>query len=475
MEASYKRFAPAALFVGLLGFLAAAGIWLVQRQFDTAVQAALAVGLLGLAVAILLNPNAVQVWLRGRQARYGGNVAIMLVALVGILVLVNYLVVKNPQRWDMTENKINTLAPETEETLKQLAQPVTAIGFYTARFASAQDSAKNLLEQYRIASDGKFTYEFHDPEGDPTLARKYEITRDGTIVLLLGENKEEINSASEDLITGALVRLAHPGTRTVYFITGHGEHAIDGTDEAGLSTVADLLTKQNYDLKPLDLNITTTVPSDARAVVLAGPLVPMTQAEVDKLKAYLDQGGAMVVMLDPLIQTQTPVTATEPLVDYLAQGWGLRVDNDVIVDLYNSFSGQPYFPTDSDYGTSPITARLQNIKTVFPVARSVGAIEGTGLPGNNYVSLITVDARAWGETDFNTLSGTAAPTQDATDLAPPLNVAETAENTTTKSRVVFFGDEDFASNTFANQGANGNLFVSAVNWATVEESLINLT
>ncbi|MEP7356291.1 MAG: hypothetical protein ABI847_03565, partial [Anaerolineales bacterium] len=131
MESSYKRFAPAAVVVGLLGLLVAAGIWLVQRQLNTYVQASLAVGLLGLAVAMLLNPSALQLWLRGRQARYGGNVAIMVLALLGILVLVNYLVVKNPKRWDMTENKINTLAPETIEALKQMQQPVKAIGFYT--------------------------------------------------------------------------------------------------------------------------------------------------------------------------------------------------------------------------------------------------------------------------------------------------------------------------------------------------------
>jgi ABC-type uncharacterized transport system involved in gliding motility auxiliary subunit len=462
--------------VGLLGLVAAAGIWLVQKQLTTYVQASLAVGLLGLAVAMLLNPGAVQVWLRGRQARYGSNVAVMVAALVGILVMVNYLVVKNPKRWDLTENQINTLAPESIEALKQLPAPVKAIGFYTTRFASAQETAQGLLEEYRIASDGKFTFEFHDPVGDPTLANQYEITRDGTIVLVQGENKEEINSASEDLITGALVRLSNPGTRTIYFVTGHGEHELDGTDEAGLSTVADLLKKQNYDLKPLDLNITTTVPSDARAVVVAGPLVPLTQGEVDLLKAYVDRGGSMVVMLDPLIQTQTPVTVTEPLVTYLAADWGVRVDNDVIVDLYNSFSGQPYFPTNAGYGTSPITSRLQNIKTVFPVARSVAALEGTtGRPGFTYVSLITLDPGVWGETNFESLSGTQAPVQDPTDIAPPLNAAETAENSATQSRVVVFGDSDFASNSFANQGANANLFVSAVNWATVEESLINLT
>src|SRR5258706_564194 len=305
MEATYKRFAPAAVAVGVLGLVAAAAVWLVGRQFNTYFQASLAVGLLGLAVAMLLNPGAVQVWLRGRQARYGGNVVIMTLALLGILILVNYLVVHNVKQWDLTENKINTLAPESIEAIKQLPAPVKAIGFYTPRASAAQGTAKNLFEQYRVESGGKFTYEFHDPLSEPALSRQYDITQDATTVVVMGDEKEDLTSASEDQLTGALVRLAHPGKRSVYFVTGHGEHAFDGTDQGGLSTVGDLLKKQNYDLKPLDLTVTTTVPSDARVVVVAGPLTPLSQVEVDLLKAYLEKGGAMVVMLDPLVQNQT--------------------------------------------------------------------------------------------------------------------------------------------------------------------------
>ena len=42
-------------------------------------------------------------------------------------------------------------------------------------------------------------------------------------------------------------------------------------------------------------------------------------------------------------------------------------------------------------------------------------------------------------------------------------------------RVVVFGDSDFASNQFFNAGANSLLFLNSLNWASQEESLINLT
>src|SRR5712692_8205331 len=111
MDSSLRRYAPIAAGVGLLGLLLAAAIWLLQRQFNAYVQASLAVGLLGLAVAILLDPGTVQAWAGRRQARYGSNVMVMVLALLGILVVGNYLVSKNAKQWDLTANKVNTLAP----------------------------------------------------------------------------------------------------------------------------------------------------------------------------------------------------------------------------------------------------------------------------------------------------------------------------------------------------------------------------
>jgi ABC-type uncharacterized transport system involved in gliding motility auxiliary subunit len=64
-----------------------------------------------------------------------------------------------------------------------------------------------------------------------------------------------------------------------------------------------------------------------------------------------------------------------------------------------------------------------------------------------------------------------------TDIASPLAVGVSAEDATSSSRVVVFGDEDFAENQIINQGAgaNSDLIVNAVDWASQQESLISLT
>jgi ABC-type uncharacterized transport system involved in gliding motility auxiliary subunit len=487
-----KRLTPLWLALGFGGLIVAGVVALIRGNFDTYAQACLAGGVLAFFLALIVNRDSVEVWLGGRQARYGGNTALMTVAFVAIVVMINYLVYQNPMgwntRWDLTEDKVNTLAPETLEALKQLSQPVKALGFYSTNFSGAQRNAQDLFENYRAASGGKFDYEFHDPIGDPLTAKQYDITRDGTVVLLMGDQREDLNSANEQDVTGALVRFAHPQKRVIYFLEGHGEKTIEAGGDASMSGVVDLLKKQNYEIMPLNLQVTATVPSDARAVVIAGPLVPVSKEETVVLGNYLryNPNSALILLLEPPAQTQAEMGEAEPLMDYLSSDWGIHLPQDLIVDPFNSFvyrnAPQPLFPLNKGYESSPITSKLQGISTVFPIARSI-AVTGTAdtFPDVTYTPLVKSDERAWGETDLESLNSQAGPSLGEGDSAGPLTLALAAENRAFQARLVVFGDADFASdadfagNRLFTLGANANLFVNAVNWATTEESLLNLT
>ena len=149
-----KRLALFVLVLGCLGFAVAAVVWLLQRQFDMTVQIALAFGVLGLAVAALLDPATPLTWLQGRQARYGSNVVLMSLAFAGILGILNYLVINGPvpadwKRKDLTQDQSNTLSAETLAAIKALPGPVKAVGFYTPSAVSQQDSAKRLTWSFR--------------------------------------------------------------------------------------------------------------------------------------------------------------------------------------------------------------------------------------------------------------------------------------------------------------------------------------
>ncbi len=233
MKPEWRRFAPLGLYLSLAATLVSMGLYVVYRQFDLYLQISVGLIVVGLALFALLDPDRARQIITGRQARYGSNAFVLSLAVVGIVVVINYLVFTNTKRWDLTEGKQFTLAPETIDTLAKLEQPVKAIGFFTKRTNS--DQARSLLEQYQYNSAGKFEFEFVDPDANPALAESAKITRDGTIVLYMNELQEPVTLVSEEQITGALVRLMNPVKRAVYFLSGHGERS---PDESGDQTFA---------------------------------------------------------------------------------------------------------------------------------------------------------------------------------------------------------------------------------------------
>ena len=432
-----------------------------------------AVLILGLAVYAILNPDGVRRFFSGRQARYGSNAIIMSVAFVGILFVVNLLAYQNPKSWDFTEDKQHTLAPETIRTLAALPNKVEAIAFYSTQTDST--TAKTLLSDFKSNSNGKFDFRFVDPNSNPVLAKQYGVTSDGKIVLTMGKLNETAAFADEQNITQAMIRLINPQAKTVYFLTGHGEPDINGTETTAVSRARTTLTGKNYTVKSLNLAATHSIPSDAKALVEAGPTNPMLPDEVALIKAYLAKGGSLIVLEDSPIINKLG-TSDDPLADYLKTDWGITLDNDVIVDPNpNNPTGNGLNAIADSYSQdSPITQHTTLI-TIMPEARSL-TVSKTLPQGVTATALITSSSVTWGETDFAGLQNQQQPTFDAkADFAGPLTLAASAQNSTTNSRVVVFGDSVFMTDKAFDVAGNGDIFTNSVDWAAQQSNLINLT
>lgn len=243
------------------------------------------------------------------------------------------------------------------------------IGFYSGDQISSQDNAKRLLDRYREVDPNKLTYEFVDPYADPVRANQFGVTRDGNMVPTVGTDKNLLEGfVTESQLTGALVRLASPVARTVYFLTGQGEASLEAGDTSAVSSTLDLLRKQNYTVLSLDLATTATVPSDAPApIVIAGPQLPMAVEDVAKLKAFYDTASnvALVVLLNPSVQYSAEVTGTvrpaNPLNDYLRDSWGVQMRDDVVIDIANRLRSQTGQDNPTQFGSEQtLTAPVSN-------------------------------------------------------------------------------------------------------------------
>ncbi len=464
-----------AAVVGVVAIVFAPLYWLINQKLDTTVQATLALGLIGLAVFAWLEIDLITRILRTRQARYGAETLAFVLLFLIVVGLVNYIFTREKLKtqWDLTEAKENSLAPESVKVLSELKEPVHVIGFYSSQ-GFGRESAEELLRKFRDKSGGKLGYEFVDPVVKRALAQQYGITRDGTLVVVRGEQHEQAKYADEASLINAIVRINNPTAYAVYFVTGHGEKSVDESGDNGLSQIKTYLEGVNIQLKTL--NVLSSIPEGAAAIVIAGPSTPYSAAEVDAIGKYLAGGGKAIFMIEPSLLGGVEQGQTDLLVDYLSKNWGMTLRDDLIIDNVQYVPGtDPSFPVTVAYTASPlISEEIQEVASFFPSSRSI-QLADTAPTDVTLTSVIKTGPNAWGETAFDSLSnGQLAP--EESDAQGELTMAATAENATTGARVIVFGDSDFAANLYWPTGAaNAVVLLNAVKWTTSEEDLISLT
>lgn len=479
MKTDPRRFAFLGLVLSLLALLTFVGFLLVRGLSaaglvtvdpDIVQNGLLISGLsiiLGLAVTAIIDPEGARRFMVGRHAQYGSNSLITFLAFLGILIFANVLAYQNPKTWDLTEDKSNTLAPETIEILDALPQPVFARAYFTTRNPS--EETRTLLDRFVQNSNQKFSYEFIDPEFNPISAQTDGIERDGTIILFMGEQKEPVTFATEQELDAALLRLMNPETRVIYFLTGHGENSIEQASDISLTLATNSLRKKNYTVNPLNLQGAGKVPEDAKVVVVAGMQVPLAESEVQALEEWLDNGGSLIVMYEPHPLTRFGDTP-DPLADLLAK-WGITLNNDFVIDP--NVNPASFAVSDSAaYARHPITERMMGLNSVYPTARSITLGSETG--GASLTPLVVTGFNAWGETDFTSIDQNQVNYVEGEDNTGPLTLAVAAENFTTGGRLVVFGDSEFAADALYERG-NGDILINAIDWAAEQEDLINLT
>ncbi len=477
MEPKWRRIIRwISIGISLAALVVAAGLYIVQHQWNLYLQISIGLFIIGLAVYVVIDPDSIRKLLTGRQARYGSNALILSIAFLGILVVVNYLAYKNTKRWDLTADQSNTLAKETVDVLKSLPDTVIAKAFFTsdASLASSKDSTKSLLDQYVYDSGGKFQYEFIDPNKDPVAAGDAGISKDGSIVLYMGGTKQPVSTLSETDITGAMVRLMNPGTHVIYFLTGHGEYSLDAGGDKSYTQLKAALESKNYTVSTLNLLSTSQIPTDASVIVIAGPLKPLSDTEINLLDTYMNNGGSMVVMEEPTILTQFG-DSPDPLANYLAQTDGVILGNDIVVDVQAAQTfQQPFIAIANQYAQHVITTKMSGMTAFFPTARSVTTNDSVGTDFTKTELIMTAN-QSWAETDMASVKDNTMKADQGVDTFGPISIAVAAQGTQNNSRLVVFGDSDFAIDANYSVYGNGDMIVNSIDWAAKVENLISLT
>jgi ABC-type uncharacterized transport system involved in gliding motility auxiliary subunit len=418
---------------------------------------------------------------KDRKVIYGAGSIISVLLVVGILIVAAWLADWQQVRWDVTRGKTQSLSGVTTVLLKQVDKPLTMTAFLPEG-AGDKNSVKDLLQRYAYINP-KISYNFVDPEREPLKAKEAGYRFPGNVWLTYNGRHQMADKADEDAITNALRSLLKPQRKKIFFLTGHGERDLTGNTQNGLQTANRALENEGYQVGTLNLVTQPQVPKDAAVVIVAAPRKPPLTSEIDALKAYLDQGGRVLVLLEAFQDSG--------LQGFLA-GYGITLDDGIILDVNQvsqSLRLSPIMPLAFQYGPSRITRDLKNILTMYPMARPLTL--NRGVKGVNLMPLVSTMPTSYeklGKEWTKTGKGNFDPKTDrkgpftlgalAEIQLPPAKPEKTPapaakqpekEN---KTYLAVYGNVDFADNAYFNLFGNGDLFLNTVNYLAAEEQQI---
>ncbi|MBD1844561.1 Gldg family protein [Cyanobacteria bacterium FACHB-63] len=433
-----------------------------------------AIGLWMLLIGRFEDPLEPSFW-RRRATQASTNALISTIAVLVILGLINLLAVRSAQRIDLTESRLFTLSPESQQVLREMQQGVKVWVFSGDR--NPQDV--DLLENYQRRTP-KFTFEYVDPQTNPGLAQTFGIknagdNRDVFIELQSSKRRQFLQSISsqarlsENRVTNGILQITSDRRSKAYFLQGHGEKALtDG--EGAISNSVKALEEKNFTSEPLNLAQLGKVPSDASAVLVVGATRALAEGEVKALQDYSNQGGNLLIAIDPNIK---------PGLDALLGTWGVKLDDRIAINAPDQrlTNAGPAVAVVTQYGAHPITKDFGNGISFYPIARP---IDITQTPSIQATPLLLTDPQSWAESNIKQqplkLDGGDRPGPLAIGVALERIVTPTASpapsptaSPTKPARMVIFGNSTFIVNGFFNQQLNGDVFLNSVAWLSQDQ------
>ena len=493
----------AALLLSIIGGIALVGggaLWLWADDIRDFGLGVMGVGLGILIVAAIFSTVNIRQALSGQRGRFAINAIVMVVAFVGIIVFINFISYFNVGRSDTTASKQFSLALQSVQVLENLNQDVHATAFFIPnKVETAADRllADDLMFEFERRSSRAFTYEFIDPESDPSTAAQFQLTQFPAIVFQARESGQgvvlNVPPLSEQDLTSMLLIVTGAEQKQVYFLTGHGERDIinaDPDDPSGFAFAARGVVNDSYGVAPLNLAQTGSVPGDAAAIVIAGPTRNMALVEFDALDAWIKDGGRAIFLLDPPVPNSFRS---------LLEPWGLAVGDTTLVDAGSSLFGDarsPLIQSGQYMDGIPITRDLDTSLLPRSTPIEIAVAPEKIPPWVQYTPLAQTTSLSWKTSD------PARDTYDpgAGDVIGPYMVALTVhacgvvgeeidwtlvpggrslgcaspDGTKSPTTLVVFGDSDFAANSFAAYSTNLDFFLNSVNFATEDFGLISI-
>lgn len=400
--------------------------------------------------------------------------------------------------YDATTTKRNTITPHSQDIVKKLDGKVTITSYvnlldphFWIGMPERINEDRKLFEQYlRFKPDMKMKYVYYYHEANnPSFDQRFpNLTTDEKFnkiieindydpkmfmtpdefgklgVDLSGEGYRFVREIeyngkktflrifddnmifpSESEITAALKRLVMD-LPMVGFLSGRGARPTDHYSERAYSMFAQMKNFRhsliNQGFAYSDISIDEDIPDDINILVIGELREPLSEAELARIKAYIDRGGNLLITSDPGRQE-----IMNPIVEML----GVRFSPGNIV--------HPTVEYSADLALGMPTEEAEKLSYMFGTLRSYGyGVAMSGATGVEYdtdkgfdvVSLMKTDSvGVWNEletTDFLNDSVRLNPSAGEVEKAYDLALALSRQVGDRTQKIIVVGDADCISN-----------------------------
>jgi len=388
----------------------------------------------------------------GRRFANGLNAGVAILLAATLVLMVNYLAFRYYKRVDLSAEQYYSLSPKSHALLASVTNRINITVVVQPDHALARD-IHHLLEEYQLASR-YVNVDYLDPHRDlarvEELAVEYDL-EDANVILFesagrvklvdakdiveydyspvrFGQLPEQVAFKGEQVFSSAIQNISLARRPVVIFLQGHDERNINEHDRRlGYSDIARLIRQDNMEVRTVTLGLTNAIPSDCDALVIAG------------------------------------------------------IEDDLVVDATRTLSGRELYV--NEYAKHPVTAGFAGETTVFYMPRSVtpiGVVNADKEPADRpqATPLFFSSKSGWAEKgakdgvlNYDPLFDRPGPVcvAMAVEKGPVPGIDVRIQPT----RMVVFGDSDFASNG-GMIGGNANMFMAALNWLVERDNLMDV-
>ena len=367
---------------------------------------------------------------------------------------------------DLTANDSLSLTEETKDVIRQVDKRTKIHVFLPADDPDRAAAGPLLLRYQRL--NRRIDVSIREPDDSPGEVQRLGLDSSlGGVAVSQGDKVELAETITEQDITGAFVRLVRDRRRNVCTATGHGEVSFADEGTRGLSEAGRTMLANGYFLQTVDLLTGAAVPPACDALIVANPISDLGAAR-EKVARYLAADGRVLFITDPISDVD---------LNPLLRPYGITIHRGIVIER-ESDSALPDDPT------SPIIRRYT---TAHPIARRVApsyfpATQGLEVDDDrDSEGLTTTRLADTSPESFLEVRPLTPAFDPKEDRAGPITVAAAADKSrlegagAKRSRVVVFGDLDFATNPVVGQAGNAALLLHSLDWLTASEDELVLS